>query len=84
MKLKNIKVMCHLTVQLSVMFDQNRPIHLKKIRERRIPMKSALTAGTLRARVKVIANSKDNDPGSNKDITTENILAEVPLLIRRR
>ena len=38
---------------------------------------------TLGLKVKVIANSKDYDPGtgSNKHITTENILAEVLLLM---
>ena len=56
--------MCHLSMKLSDMFDQNPPCTFDKIRENPIPMKNALTA--LMAKVKVITKIKSQCPGEQK------------------
>ena len=43
LKVNNNQVMCHLSMKLSDMFDQNPPCTLDKIREKPIQMKNALT-----------------------------------------
>ena len=44
LKVNNNQVMCHLSMKLSDMCDQNPPYTFDKIREKTILMKNALTA----------------------------------------
>ena len=57
--------MCHLSMKLSDMSDQNTPCTFNKIREKPILMKNDHGL-TLRAKVKVIAKIESQCPGEQK------------------
>ena len=58
--------MCHLSIKLSDIFDQNTPCTFDKMREKPIPMKQHAHSLTLRAKVKVIAKIEIQCPREQK------------------
>ena len=77
LKVNNNQVMCNLSMKISDTFDQNPPCTFDKIRENPFRRKT-LSQLTLRAKVMVIAKSKDNAPGSNKHAIHQKMSRDSP------
>ena len=71
LKVNNNQVMCHLSMKLSDMFDQNTPCTFEKIRGTHSSEKRSHST-TLRAKVKAIVKIKSQCPGEQKTCLPKN------------